>query len=66
MKTLRFIAFLLTVVGAINWALVGLFHFDLVAALFGNMSLITRILYILVGISGAYILVDMHGHLFDE
>jgi uncharacterized membrane protein YuzA (DUF378 family) len=50
MKTLNFITLLLLVVGGINWGLVGLFQFDLVAALFGGQdAALARIVYILVG-----------------
>lgn len=52
MKTIRLIAFILTVISAVNWGLVGIFKFDLVAALLGEMSLLTRIVYALVGLSG--------------
>ena len=53
MKTLRVIAFSLVVIGALNWGLVGLFEFDLVAALFGGqMQPLSRIVYTLVGIAG--------------
>lgn len=52
MKMLYNIALTLVIVGALNWLLVGLFKFDLVATLFGSMSLLTRIVYTLVGISG--------------
>lgn len=44
----------LVIVGAINWGLIGFFHFDLVAFLFGDMSWLSRIVYALVGISGLY------------
>ena len=48
-------ALILIIIGAINWLSVGLFQFDLVAALFGGAtSLISRIVYSLVGISGIY------------
>ena len=52
MKLLYNIALTLVIVGAINWLLIGLFSFDLVATLFGSMSLLSRIVYSLVGISG--------------
>lgn len=52
MKLLYNIALTLVIVGALNWLLIGLFSFDLVATLFGNMSLFSRIVYSLVGISG--------------
>lgn len=52
MKLLYNIALTLVIVGALNWLLIGLFDFDLVASLFGVMSAFTRIIYTLVGISG--------------
>ena len=47
-------ALILIVVGGLNWGLVGIFDFDLVAAIFGEMSVLARIVYVLVGISAAY------------
>ena len=52
MKLLYNIALTLVIVGALNWLLIGLFNFDLVATLFGTMSILSRIVYTLVGISG--------------
>ena len=52
MKVLYYIALTLVIIGALNWLLVGLFDFNLVSTLFGAMSLLSRIIYILVGISG--------------
>lgn len=52
METLQKIALFFTIIGAINWGLIGLFDFDLVATLFGNMSTVTRFVYSLVGITG--------------
>lgn len=57
MKSLNMIALVLLVVGGLNWGLVGLFSFDLVAAIFGTASLISNIIYILVGISAVYVAV---------
>lgn len=54
MKTLDYIALILVAIGAINWGLIGFFSFDLVAAIFGDMTLASRIIYALVGISGLY------------
>ena len=65
MKTIRLIAFILTVIGAVNWGLVGIFKFDLVAALLGEMSLLTRIVYALVGLSGVVSLTILNS-LTDE
>ena len=42
----------LTIIGALNWGLIGLFDFNLVATLFGTDNVITRIVYVLVGIAG--------------
>lgn len=52
MKVLYYIALTLVIIGALNWLLVGLFEFDLVATICGSMSVLTRIIYILVGIAG--------------
>jgi uncharacterized protein len=53
-STIGWIAFALLVIGGINWGLVGLFDFDLVAALFGDNSGLSRAIYTLVGISAVY------------
>lgn len=50
------IALVLVIVGGVNWGLVGLFNFDLVAALFGTMSTLSRIVYILVGLAALYVI----------
>ena len=52
MKVLYYIALTLVIIGAINWLLIGLFNFDLVATIFGVMSVMSRIIYVLVGIAG--------------
>ena len=54
MKIIDKIALALIVIGALNWGLIGLFGFDLVATLFGDMSILSRIVYSLVGISGLW------------
>lgn len=54
MKIIDKIALVLIIIGALNWGLIGFFNFDLVAAIFGNMSIISRIVYGLVGISGLW------------
>lgn len=48
---LFFISLIILIIGGINWGLVGAFNFDLVAAIFGKMSIISRIVYSLVGLS---------------
>ena len=52
MKVIDKIALILIIVGAINWGLIGLFKFNLVELIFGDMTLLARIIYVLVGISG--------------
>lgn len=57
MDVLRRVALILIIIGAINWGLIGFFSYDLVAAIFGGQqSIIARIIYALVGISGLYAL----------
>lgn len=55
-KGLDYTALALTIVGAINWGLIGFFRFDLVAFLFGEMTLLSRIVYAVVGVCGLYLL----------
>ena len=54
MKAVNFITLLLVIVGGLNWGLVGLFGFDLVAAIFGSGSDLSRLVYVLVGVSAAW------------
>jgi uncharacterized membrane protein YuzA (DUF378 family) len=51
-------ALILLVIGGLNWLLVGLFDFDLVAAIFGDMSPATRVVYVLVGIAAVWTLIS--------
>ena len=55
-KALDCTALTIAIIGAINWGLIGLFSFDLVAFIFGNLSWISRIIYALVGICGVYLI----------
>jgi uncharacterized protein len=55
-NAMDYIALLLVIVGGLNWLLVGAFNFDLVARIFGEMTTITRAVYILVGLSALYCL----------
>ncbi len=57
MKALHMIAFILVIVGGLNWLLVGVGGWDLVAMIFGAMSILARIVYILVGLSALVLLV---------
>lgn len=52
METLQKICLVLTIIGAINWGLIGLFNFNLVATIFGAEGIMPTIIYTLVGIAG--------------
>ena len=54
MSTIDWIAMTLLIVGGLNWGLVGLFNVDLVAMLFGEMTTVSRLVYLLVGLSALY------------
>ncbi|MBO5738053.1 DUF378 domain-containing protein [bacterium] len=60
MNILRYVAYTLTLIGALNWGLVGLFGFDLVATIFGDMTIMSRILYTLVGLSAIITALSIH------
>ena len=51
MRNIHLITYALIIIGALNWGLVGFFRFDLVAAMFGDMTTFTRIVYSLIGLS---------------
>ena len=61
MKTLDITAAVLVVVGALNWGLVGAMNFDLVAALFGGGSMLSRLVYVVVGVAGVYQALQVKG-----
>lgn len=56
MRRFYWITLVLLVIGGLNWLLVGLFEFDLVAAIFGPMSTMARVVYVLVGLSAIVVL----------
>ncbi len=69
MKTkglLGMIAFILLIVGGLNWGLVGFFNFDLVAAIFGDMTALSRIIYDLVGLSALFMVVKKFTMMGEE
>lgn len=63
-KFLKMTSYLLVLIGALNWGLVGLFGFNLVAFLFGDMTLLARIVYSLIGISA--IVAAIAGHVYEK
>ncbi len=56
MKMLNGIVLAIAIIGCVNWGLIALFEWDLVAFLFGTMSMLSKIVYGLVGLSGLYLL----------
>ena len=52
-----YIALILIVIGGLNWGLVGLFNFNLVTAIFGDMTLLARLVYIVVGVAALYTII---------
>lgn len=59
MRIINKLTLLLLIVGGLNWGLIGLFGFDLVAAIFGEMSVLSRIVYSLVGASALWQLIPL-------
>jgi uncharacterized membrane protein YuzA (DUF378 family) len=59
MKALGILTAILIVVGGLNWGLVGFLKFDLVATIFGDMSALARLVYVLVGLSAIYQAVNL-------
>ena len=58
-------ALTLVIIGAVNWLLVGIFRFDLVAFVFGNLSWISRIIYAVVGLCGLYLII-LYGRIYSS
>lgn len=57
-------ALTLVIVGAINWLLIGIFQFDIVAFLFGELSFLSRAVYTIIGLCGLY-LISLYGRIKD-
>ena len=65
MKALDYTVLTIVLIGAINWGLIGFFDFDLVSTLFGQMSILTRSIYAVVGIGGLYA-ISYYGRMNSE
>jgi len=61
LSTVDWIVLILVIIGGLNWGLIGVFDFDLVASIFGDMSALSRIVYDLVGLSAVYLLFVVKG-----
>lgn len=66
METLQKVALVFTIIGAVNWGLIGIADFDLVATIFGNMTLISRIIYTVVGVCGLINIGIFFNHFVDH
>lgn len=66
MRVLKIVSYIFVIIGALNWGLVGLFNIDLVALLFGEMTLLARIVYITVGVSAIVSLITTYKDVFDR
>lgn len=66
MQIVKIISYILVLVGALNWGLVGFFNIDLVALIFGDMTLISRIVYGLVGISAILYTIASYRDFFEN
>jgi len=56
LSALDIIALILVIIGGLNWGLVGFFNFNLVEAIFGSLTLLTRIIYVIVGLAALYLI----------
>jgi uncharacterized membrane protein YuzA (DUF378 family) len=63
MKILNFIAVVLLIAGGLNWFLVGVFNINLVSIFFGHMTIVSRLIYIVVGLAAFYLLLNIKKHL---
>ena len=66
METLQKTCLILTIVGAINWGLIGLLDFNLVSTIFGSGTMLERLIYILVGIAGIINIGILFNHIEDH
>ena len=64
MNILRITTYILVLTGAINWGLIGFFNFDLVSFIFGEMTVLSRIVYAIVGISAVIFLLTTYHDIF--
>ena len=59
MNFLKYTTYVLVIIGALNWGLVGLFSWNLVGMIFGDMTFLSRVVYILVGVGAIWLIIDM-------
>ncbi len=66
MQIVKIVSYILVLVGALNWGLVGFFNIDLVALIFGDMTVMSRIVYGLVGISAILYGITSYRDVFEN
>lgn len=66
MKALNIVTLILVIIGGLNWGLVGIFNLDVVAAIFGAGSILSRLIYILVGLSALWQLMPLFKQFGEE
>ncbi len=66
MQVVKIISYILVLIGALNWGLVGFFNIDLVALIFGDMTVMSRIVYGLVGISAIFYAITSYRDVFEN
>ena len=66
MEILQKVALVFTIIGAVNWGLIGIFEFDLVAAIFGELTMMSKIIYTIVGVCGLINIGLLFTHLQDH
>lgn len=66
MQVLKIITYILVLIGALNWGLVGIFNIDLVGMIFGDMTVLARIVYALVGISAIIYAILSYKDVFEK
>ena len=66
METVQKIALIFTIIGAINWGLIGFFDFNLVASLFEEASVVSRIIYAIVGVCGIINIMLLFYHIEND
>ncbi len=59
MKGLHWISVILLIIGGLNWGLIGIFQFNVITTIFGDAAIVTKIIYILIGLSGLWGIFDL-------
>lgn len=65
-RAIKMTSYILVIVGALNWGLVGVLDFDLVAKLFGDMTFLSRLVYSLVGVGGVITLLTSKSYFMND